>query len=305
MSHTEVYFRPHSKNIATPLRVGHVFETPNILIQAIRQDEESTSNQRRDEINKGRYHLIAGLYDNGRRLGDFKLVMSGEEEKKYFDNINRLPEVVTVSPYEAKSISELRSSTSLTNLLQDRANSDATITPEFIRDHLHPKLKKGELKTGDDLSRLFEQLAVDKVTNEKDAEITELQGIIDSLRGAQAGNSDPASGVHHPMDLPAETVTPEWNSKTGSAYVNVGLNAYINDVSKNGDVIELQFINADGSLETIKDFGYHGLVQPVYDYLKAKEKSRCVFIVTWKTGTAKRRLASDTMNLPQYQDLWG
>lgn len=299
MSQKEIYIRPHAKNVAIPLRVGHVFQSPIVQIEPIRIDEESTKNQRNKEIDKGRYHLIAALLENGRSLGDFKLVVS-EKENKYFDNVTSLPEVVTVLPYSDKTISNLRSSASLSNMLQDRVENDDSITPEFIRDNLHPKFIIGELKTGDDLSRIFEQLAVDK----KNAEIAKLEGIIKGLQGAQNGNTGATSGAAHSNDLPAETVTPEWNSKTGSPYVNVGLNAYINDVRKKGDVIELRFINADGSLETITDFGYHGLVTPVYDYLKAKEKSRCVFIVTWKTGTAKRRLASDTMNLPQYQDLW-
>lgn len=101
----------------------------------------------------------------------------------------------------------------------------------------------------------------------------------------------------------AEKITETWQSKTGSAYLNFGIDAYIAEVGRNGDQIQLTYINENGVKVTINDFGYEGFVEYVYDYLKSKLNSRAVFIITHKPN-GPLKLAADTMMLSNYRNLW-
>ena len=59
----------------------------------------------------------------------------------------------------------------------------------------------------------------------------------------------------------------EWESKTGSGYKNKVIIAEIVDVQLDGENIILHYLSADGMINTISDFGFNGLVVPVYKYL--------------------------------------
>ena len=101
----------------------------------------------------------------------------------------------------------------------------------------------------------------------------------------------------------AKKITDTWQSKTGSAYLNFGIEAYVAQVDRKGDQIQLTYINERGEDVVINDFGYNGFVGHVYDYLKSKLHSRAVFVITHKPN-GPLKLASDTMLLNAYKHLW-
>lgn len=105
---------------------------------------------------------------------------------------------------------------------------------------------------------------------------------------------------------PAKQVTKLWNSKTGSTYKNIGIEASIVDVKRMGTRIQLSYIDKNGQIQTITDFGIiNGFVQEVFDYLNLRKESkkRAVLILTFKPHS-EIKLASDTMRLPEYAGLW-
>lgn len=135
---------------------------------------------------------------------------------------------------------------------------------------------------------------------EKDKYIEEL--LSNAVNRAQI--QDDEMEIEEDNKSPAEKVTNIWQSKTGSDYLNCGLLADVIDVTNNGSVIRLTFINTKGNTQVIEDFGYNGLVESVYEYLLRKKNRKAVIIVTWKNGSDRIRLASDTMMLTEYNHLW-
>jgi hypothetical protein len=104
----------------------------------------------------------------------------------------------------------------------------------------------------------------------------------------------------------ARAVTRPWPSKIpGSLYMNIGIEATIVDVYKNGSNISLTYIDKSGNNQTVTDFGYQGFVQLVFDYLMSCKvaNQRAVFILTYKPDM-RMRLAADTMMLGTYVNLW-
>ena len=103
----------------------------------------------------------------------------------------------------------------------------------------------------------------------------------------------------------ARQVTKPWPSRTGSNYMNIGIEATVDDVRQIGSKISLTYLDRSGNKQTVSDFGYHGFVQLVYDYLKSckSEGRRAVFILTFRPDM-KMRLAADTMMLANYVNLW-
>lgn len=101
----------------------------------------------------------------------------------------------------------------------------------------------------------------------------------------------------------AVAVTPIWDSKTGSSYKNLGILGHVKDVRREKDNILLETIDTKGNQVILRDFGYQGFVDQVFNYLSNLKGKPAVFIVTWKPGQTAR-LASDTMMLPAYRDLW-
>ena len=104
----------------------------------------------------------------------------------------------------------------------------------------------------------------------------------------------------------AIAVTRPWPSKTGSDYMNIGVEATIIDVQRHGSNITLKYIDRAGKSQVVTDFGYYGFVDLVYNYLESckNESRRAVFILTYKKSDMKMRLAADTMKLDAYIGLW-
>jgi hypothetical protein len=142
---------------------------------------------------------------------------------------------------------------------------------------------------------------VSELTGEMSAKQDEAQSLTEANNLIIAGQSDEAmQGV---LLQTAHSVTRVWNSKTGSAYKNVGILGVVLDVARSGNNIHLKTLDTKGDIVELVDFGFHGFVEQVYQYLADKKGELATFIITWKPGN-RPKLASDTMMLPQYQSLW-
>lgn len=132
-----------------PLRVGVVLSDRKVFLENLVYDETGTDQQNRRELIDKRYHVIANLvtlYPVRKDLGRWRLVIKDSQDTQ------KLPPVFTVLPDE----SDIRTEANLTKALSDaRQSGDSRITPEFIRDVLHPLYKNGQLRNQQDLSDLL------------------------------------------------------------------------------------------------------------------------------------------------------
>lgn len=132
-----------------PLRVGVVLSDRKVFLENLVYDETGTDQQNRRELIDKRYHVIANLvalYPVRKDLGRWRLVIKDSQDTQ------KLPPVFTVLPAE----SDIRTEANLTKALSDaRQSGDSRITPEFIRDVLHPLYKNGQLRNQQDLSDLL------------------------------------------------------------------------------------------------------------------------------------------------------
>lgn len=132
-----------------PLRVGIVLSDRKVFLENLVYDETGTDQQNRRELTDKRYHVIANLVSLSpvrKDLGRWRLVIKESQDTQ------KLPPVFTVLPTE----SDIRTEANLTKALSDaRQSGDSRITPEFIRDVLHPLYKNGQLRNQQDLSDLL------------------------------------------------------------------------------------------------------------------------------------------------------
>lgn len=132
-----------------PLRMGVVLSDRKVLLENLVYDEVGTDQQNRRELNDKRYHVIANLvslYPTRRDLGRWRLVIKDSPDPQ------KLPPVFTVLPTET----DIRTEANLTKAISDaRQSGDSRITPEYIRDVLHPLYKTGQLRNQQDLSDLL------------------------------------------------------------------------------------------------------------------------------------------------------
>ena len=144
---------------------------------------------------------------------------------------------------------------------------------------------------------------VDEVSEKNKILVTELEQMAKALADIRERSS--AGRVQSTAIEVARAVTRPWPSKTGSDYMNIGIEATVDDVRQIGSKISLTYLDRSGGKQTVTDFGYHGFVQLVYDYLKScrDENRRAVFILTYRPDM-KMRLAADTMMLANYVKLW-
>ncbi len=132
-----------------PLRIGVVLSDRKVFLENLVYDEAGTDQQNRRELADNRYHVIANLvtlYPTRKDLGRWRLVVKDSQDSQ------KLPPVFTVLPTE----SDIRTEANLTKALSDaRQSGDSRITPEFIRDILHPLYKNGQLRNQQNLSDLL------------------------------------------------------------------------------------------------------------------------------------------------------
>jgi hypothetical protein len=155
-----------------PLRIGDVLLDRKVLLENMVYDEAGTDQQNRRELNDKRYHVIANLvsiYPSRKDLGRWRLVIKESQDPQ------KLPPVFTVLP----AGSDIRTEANLTKALYDaRQSGDSRITPEYIRDVLHPLYKAGQLRNQQDLSDLLNKGKVEGLVTaleEANARITELE----------------------------------------------------------------------------------------------------------------------------------
>ena len=138
-----------------PLRIGVVLSDRKVFLENLVYDEIGTDQQNRRELIDKRYHVIANLvtlYPVRKDLGRWRLVIKDSQDTQ------KLPPVFTVLPAE----SDIRTEASLTKALSDaRQSGDSRITPEFIRDVLHPLYKSGQLRNQQDFSDLLNKCEVE------------------------------------------------------------------------------------------------------------------------------------------------
>jgi hypothetical protein len=132
-----------------PLRIGVVLSDRKVFLENLVYDEAGTDQQNRRELADNRYHVISNLvtlYPTRKDLGRWRLVVKDSQDSQ------KLPPVFTVLPTE----SDIRTEANLTKALSDaRQSGDSRITPEFIRDILHPLYKNGQLRNQQNLSDLL------------------------------------------------------------------------------------------------------------------------------------------------------
>ena len=129
-------------------------ELENIVLDQIGTDQQS-----RRELDEKRYHIIANLislFPERINLGRWRLVI------KDTHNQQCLPPVFTVLPAESEIRTEANLTHSLANL---RKLNDPRITPEYIRDVLHPIYKNGQLRNQQDLSDYLNHDQIEELTS--------------------------------------------------------------------------------------------------------------------------------------------
>ena len=147
-----------------PLRVGIVLSDRKVWLENLVYDEIGTDQQSQRELNEKRYHVVANLltlYPTRKDLGRWRLVIKDSLETQ------KLPPIFTVLPVN----SDIRTEANLTKALFDaRQRGDERITPEYIRDVLHPLYVTGQLRNQQDLSDLINK--------------EELEGLVTALEEA-------------------------------------------------------------------------------------------------------------------------
>lgn len=337
MNRTRYHLSPHALEESIPLRFGRVIAGPKLYLENDELDEEATLSQRYSDRENGREHRTGVIWTEklgGECLGKGRLVIA----PKRSDSLD--PVVVTLLSMDAAA---QRTSQNLSNFLSnERKKSERDwLTPEYIATELHPLVARGVLSDQTHLAdhiakrdreplqqeaaRLAKENArIYSVAEEAITEVTKLEERVVEVNAralraeesersalqklAMAFKAQQAVQVKDAdsfatMPLPAKEITEPWNSKTGSSYVNYGLEAAVVSVSRHEHKTKLTYIDQSGKSKTIEDFGYQGFVEPVFNYLLARVGQRAVFLVTQLAGRPLR-LAADTMMLPQYRALW-
>lgn len=329
MTRQRCHLTRHAMDDSIPLRVGRCLTADKVFLEDCEEDDEGTNGQRPAERERGNRHVVAELWpadETNGSLGRWRIVL-GKPREKWHD-----PPVVTVLPVDPSTI---KTEGTLTEVLKRERESGKHdwLTPRYIAEVLHDLYRRGQLSRVEQLTEHIRERdkaplveehekAVrrstalqaenaelqgtlrerDAVIEEKDAELKQLRVALASLpQSAPPPRGDQERSL---VPEPGKQVTDVWSSrKPNSPYRNVGLEATVVRVDPLGHRIRLTFIDRDGNPHQVEDFGYQGFIEPVYDYLKSREGQRAVFILTWKDDKVLR-LASDTMMLPSYADLW-
>lgn len=221
------------------------------------------------------------------------------------DNAGASPATLMKLLYEEETEAIRSSAHRLADLLQESLDREreaiaaldsertAREAAESAHNALHERL--------DEVSREAEQ-----ARSERD----ELQELVAALKAQAASHASTSpvlavDAAQGDLKAPAKAVTRQWRSHTkNSNYMNVGVEAFIESVTRQENRICLTFIDSTGGSRTIHDFGViNGFVSRIFDYLLSRKGRRAVFLITWKPG-GHSMLASDTMMLEKYSALW-
>lgn len=354
MSRTRYHLTEHAAFETIPLRIGVVPPVRKIYLEGIVQDDTGTADQRRSDIERGHYHVLADVWtalDGGVCYGRWRIV-TGQPAQEGQDK-----PVFTVLPVEREVA---RTAASLTDFLRKerKKGGNEWLTPDYIAETLYPLVKVGTISNHSDLAtHILKRLEsdwsekTDFVAFERDAAKEEASNAaaerdqarrsaeqaraeaeqakaraehaeqsqqetlkeVQMLRAALNAQAASPLGAPHAegedeqakLQAPATAVTEKWRSRTAnSRYFNIGIEAFIEDVSRQQNRISLRFVDSKGEVRDIQDFGVlNGFVAPVFDYLLGRKGQRAVFLVTNLPG-GPLKLASDTMMLDSYRELW-
>jgi hypothetical protein len=343
MPRTRYHLTEHALLDTIPLRIGRVLTSPKVYLEYVEEDPEGTANQTHSQRQSGRKHITADLWtesEAGEHLGRWRFVTgpTGEgrtdppiltvlpldraqartasnltdylaNERKSGNSPWLTQEYVATVLRERVLSGELSNQAELGAFLREQVVGELrekADTLEVQRDGLRDKLERA--KSG--LTTLAQEKieATARAERAEENERTALERLEAALRG-QANNPPgvpPLDSVDKSeLRLPATAVTEPWRSRTkNSQYVNVGVDAFIEDVNREGNRIHLRFIDSKGNSREIHDFGViNGFVSKVFDYLRSRQGQRAVFLVTYKPGD-NTMLAADTMLLDTYRHLW-
>lgn len=344
MPRIRYHLTEHAAYDTIPLRVGVVPSSRKIFLEDIIDDADGTADQSHSQREKGRRHVLADLwsnYDGGINYGRWRVVtgpvaQEGQDlpvftvlpldskeaktaanltdflanERKLGDKSWLTPDYVATTLYRLVKSGQLSNQAHLAAHIREYVESGwnqelAQLANQ--RDALQDKL--GRATSGlTDYARQLVEVAAE--AEQAKTEVNELQELVAALK-AQAINShmstpqNPTDSEQAELMAPAKSITRQWQSLTkNSEYMNVGVDAYVQDVTCQGNMIHLTFINSKGLPTEIHDFGVkNGFVSRVFDYLSNRKGRRAIFLITWKPGEPSM-LASDTMMLEKYSHLW-
>lgn len=329
----------HAALDTIPLRVGVVPSGKKVYLENIEQDDEGTDQQTFTQKRQGRKHILADVWtqsSGGQCYARWRVVTA--EPKVLGDD----PPVLTVLPIDRSTARTAADLSSYLKNEREKSNKD-WLTPSYVAQVLHPLVSTGALQNQSDLAdhimehgmreskkerediladkeriksiaeeaithlSLFEQKFADATARAEQAEENERSALVKlAIAKAQTNSVAANSAIDSSpkeLALPANAVTRPWRSKTGSTYLNVGVEAYVENVTRTNDNIQLTYIDESGTTKTIQDFAFKGFVAEVHDYLVAHKERRAIFMITKKPG-GPLMLAADTMKLPQYRHLW-
>lgn len=339
MTRVRYHLTEHAALDTIPLRVGVVPKGKKVYLENIERDDEGTDQQTFTQKRQGRKHILADIWteqSGGQCYARWRVVTA--EPKVVSDD----PPVLTVLPVDRSTARTAADLSSYLKNEREKSNKD-WFTPSYVAEVLHPLVKTGALQNQSDLAdhileygmresrkekkellaeteriksiaeeaithlSLFEQKYADATSRAEQAEENE-RSALEKLAIARAHTNSVSAGSavansFRELALPAKAVTRPWQSKTGSSYQNVGVEAYIQEVTRDIDNIRLTYIDENGKTKTIQDFAFKGFVAEVHDYLVAHKKQRAIFLIT-KKPDGPLKLAADTMKLSQYRHLW-
>ncbi len=161
------YLTTHAWLDTIPLRVGDLLDRRIVDLRDSTYDQAGTDQQSRRELDEKRYHLIANIWTDDRLprdLGRWRVVIKDTAT-------DRFPPVFTVLHPD----NDIRTEANLTKAIADARNrGDHRMTPEYVRDGLHPLYAKGKLRTQQDLADHFAAI-------EREQHVAEKAGLIDQL----------------------------------------------------------------------------------------------------------------------------
>lgn len=337
MPRTRYHLTEHAALDTIPLRIGVVPSSRKVYLDSLEEDPDGTAGQRPKEIQNGRKHELADVWterEGGECWGRWRIVTApvdddGKDQPvltvlpldrdaaktagnltDFLSNLRKSGEVSWLTPqYVATTLHEMVKSGQITNQAQlagfiqskrDEQWQEATSTLAREKDALQDKLEKAKAGMTELAKQAMEASA--RAQQAQENERSALEKLERALKSqAASSNTNAADGdpsEAQELKAAARRVTEQWRSMTkNSAYVNVGIDAYIEDVTQKGTRIYLTYIDGQGRSKQINDFGFiNGFVSGVYDYLLGRKGQRAVFLLTQKPGDTPM-LASDTMML--------
>ena len=168
----DIFLEDHARLDCLTLRYGELFEGRYATLTGF-HDETGTSGQRLEEINRGNAHYVGSLHhESGVVIENVRLVLR-KPGKRYRRN------VVSALPFEVSKAT--RAVTDLIRSLREQGR----ISPERIRDELHPLYIQGRISNETEFFEEMVKLGVE-------AKISEMEVLLEI-----ANNKADEATLHH------------------------------------------------------------------------------------------------------------